>query len=67
MPKGYYQSKEKVTNYIQSAKDINSVPLIKKLKKYLPQDSILLELGSDLGTDCKLPKRKHTSQNVQPI
>lgn len=54
MSKGYYHTKASVKEYIQLAKDVDSRQLIEKLRKYLKQDSEVLELGSGPGTDWKI-------------
>lgn len=54
MSTDYYRSKETVAGYIKAAAEVNSKPLIDKLKGYLPTGSALLELGSGPGTDWRL-------------
>lgn len=51
MSEQYYQTKESVAEYIELAKDVNGAKLIAKLKKILPPDSSLLEIGSGPGSD----------------
>jgi trans-aconitate methyltransferase len=50
----YYKKKESVEEYIRLAKDVNGAELIKKLKKYLPLNATLLEIGTGPGTDWKI-------------
>ncbi|TLX72592.1 class I SAM-dependent methyltransferase [Labilibacter sediminis] len=52
--KGYYYTKESVDEYIQMAKDVNSLQLIEKLRKHLPARSLMLEVGSGPGTDWQI-------------
>lgn len=54
MPSEYYKTKESVQEYIRLARDVNGDQLIKKLKKYLPAGSSMLEIGSGPGTDWKI-------------
>ncbi len=54
MSTNYYKTKESVEEYIHLAKDVNGGELIKKLKKYLPSNSTLLEIGSGPGTDWNI-------------
>ncbi len=54
MTKDYYKTEESVEEYIQLAKDVNGGELIKKLKKFLPLNSSLLELGTGPGTDWNI-------------
>jgi len=53
----YYKTKESVEEYIQLAKDVDGEFLIEKLKQFLTQESILLELGSGPGTDWQILDR----------
>lgn len=50
----YYHTKESMEEYIRLAKDVNGGALIEKLRKYLPVDSQVLEIGSGPGTDWNL-------------
>jgi cyclopropane fatty-acyl-phospholipid synthase-like methyltransferase len=50
----YYKSKNTVEEYIQLAKDVNGLNLIKKFKQYLRPQSTLLEIGTGPGTDWKI-------------
>lgn len=59
MTVGYYQTKSSVEEYIRLAKDVNGRELIKKLKKYLPSDADLLEIGSGPGTDWNILKANY--------
>ncbi len=54
MTEEYYKTKESVNEYIRLAKDVNGGELIKKLKKILPLNSTLLEIGSGPGTDWNI-------------
>lgn len=54
MQTDYYKTKASVQEYIELAKDVNSIQLIKKLKQILPTNSILLEIGSGPGTDWNI-------------
>lgn len=54
MSTDYYQSKATVEGYIKAAADVNSKPLMEKLKGFLRSGSSLLELGSGPGTDWKI-------------
>ena len=54
MSKDYYKTKSSVDEYIEMAKDVDSIQIIDKLKRYLPSDSSLLELGTGPGTDWKI-------------
>ncbi|MDX5586427.1 MAG: class I SAM-dependent methyltransferase [Aureibaculum sp.] len=50
----YYKTKESVEEYIRLAKDVSGKQLIEKLKRILPANSVLLEIGSGPGTDWKI-------------
>ena len=50
----YYKTKESVEEYIKLAKDVNGSQLIEKLKRYLPVNSTLLEIGSGPGSDWEI-------------
>lgn len=54
MKEEYYKTKESVEEYIELAKDVNGRLLIEKLKKVLPLNSDVLEIGSGPGTDWKI-------------
>lgn len=54
MKREYYKTKESVEEYVRLAKGINGLELIKKLKKFLPLKSTILEIGSGPGTDWKI-------------
>lgn len=54
MSTNYYQSKESVEGYLKAAADVNSKPLIEKLKGFLAEGATLLELGSGPGTDWQI-------------
>jgi len=49
----YYKLKESVDEYIRLAEGFNGDQIIKKLKRFLPAGSYLLEIGSGPGTDWK--------------
>ena len=51
MEESYYRTKESVAEYIKLSKDVNGLELTKILRKYLPVDSTLLEIGSGPGSD----------------
>lgn len=51
MTGNYYKTKDSVEEYIRLAKGVNGADLIKKLKKFLPSNSTLLEIGTGPGTD----------------
>jgi len=50
----YYKTKESVEEYIKMAKDVDSRQLIEKLKRHLPAESLILEIGSGPGTDWNI-------------
>ena len=50
----YYKTKETVKEYIHLAKDVNGGELIKKLKRFLPLNSSLIEIGSGPGTNWNI-------------
>lgn len=50
----YYKTKESVKEYIKLAKGYDGAELIEKLKKILPLNSTLLEIGSGPGSDWKI-------------
>jgi len=54
MTKDYYNTKESVEEYIRLAKDVNGGELIKKLKEFIPPNSIILEIGTGPGTDWNI-------------
>ena len=57
MAEGYYQTKESVEEYIKLAKDVNGGHLIEELKKFLPLEADLLEIGSGPGADWNILKK----------
>lgn len=59
MNDNYYKTKESVEEYIDLAKDVNGRQLIQKLNDFLPQNSILLEIGTGPGTDFQILKRDY--------
>ncbi len=59
MNNNYYKTKESVEEYINLAKDVNGLQLIKKLNIFLQQNSSLLEIGSGPGTDFQILKRDY--------
>jgi len=50
----YYKTNESVKEYIRLAKDVSGKQLIEKLKRILPPNSVLFEIGSGPGTDWKI-------------
>ena len=50
----YYKTKESVQEYIRLAEGVNGKDLINRLKKTLPLNSTLLELGSGPGSDWEI-------------
>ena len=50
----YYNTQESVEEYIKMARGHDGKLIIAKMRKYLPPDSHLLEIGSGPGTDWKL-------------
>ncbi len=54
MNKDYYHTKESVEEYINLAKDVSGINLIKKLQPFLSNGSEVLEIGSGPGTDWKI-------------
>lgn len=54
MEEEYYKTKASVEEYIRAAEDVNGGELIEELKKVLPTDSVVLEIGSGPGTDWKI-------------
>ncbi|GJM27705.1 MAG: hypothetical protein DHS20C17_03400 [Cyclobacteriaceae bacterium] len=55
----YYKTKESVEEYIKLAKDAHGGDLIKKLNKFLPPNSAVLEIGSGPGTDWNILNRDY--------
>lgn len=60
MNNDYYKTKESVEEYIHLAKDVNGQPLITRLSDFLPQNSLLLEIGSGPGTDYQILQKNYT-------
>ena len=54
MEGAYYKTRASVAEYIHLAKDVSGKELIEQLKKVLPLNSEVLELGSGPGTDWKI-------------
>lgn len=50
----FYNNEKNVRDYIEMAKGYDGKYLIKELKKYLPNDSNILELGMGPGKDLEL-------------
>ncbi|MBT3423218.1 MAG: class I SAM-dependent methyltransferase [Bacteroidetes bacterium] len=50
----YYKTKKSVDEYIYLAKDVSGKQLIEKLKRVLPANSVILEIGSGPGTDWRI-------------
>lgn len=59
MNDNYYKTKESVEEYIKLAKDVNGGQLIRKLKDFLPPNSLLLEIGSGPGADFQILKKDY--------
>lgn len=59
MIRDYYNTKESVKEYIKLAQGINGGELIKKLKKILPSNSTLLEIGTGPGTDWNILNQEY--------
>lgn len=59
MQGAYYKTKGSVVEYIQMAKDVSGIALIKKLEKFLTPNAELLELGTGPGTDWKILQRSY--------
>lgn len=59
MNDNYYKTKESVEEYINLAKDVDGGELIRKLNDFLPQYSLLLEIGSGPGSDFQILKRDY--------
>ncbi len=53
----YYKTKASVEEYIKLAKNVDGRELILKLKKFLPSNSNLLEIGSGPGSDWNILKK----------
>ncbi len=56
----YYKTKETVEEYIRLAKDVDGGELINKLKKHLPSNANVLEIGTGPGTDFLILKEFYT-------
>lgn len=54
MNSDYYKTKESVEEYTKAAKGFDGLHLIEQLKKFLPEDSRVLEIGSGPGTDWNI-------------
>jgi len=54
MNSDYYKTKESVEEYIKAAEGFDGLHLIEQLKKFLPVNSFVLEIGSGPGTDWKI-------------
>jgi len=55
----YYKTKESVKEYIQLAKEVSGIALIRQLEKELPKNAAVLEIGTGPGTDWKLLNKKY--------
>jgi len=55
----YYHTKESVEEYIRSARGHDGRQVIAKLREHLPEDSLVLEIGSGPGTDWKLLQKHY--------
>jgi cyclopropane fatty-acyl-phospholipid synthase-like methyltransferase len=60
MEENYYKTKDSVEEYIRLAKDVNGAALIEKFKRFLPSNSIILEIGTGPGTDWNILNQDHT-------
>jgi len=60
MAEDYYNTKESVEEYIRLAKDVNGAELIAKFKRFLPSNSIILEIGTGPGTDWNILNQDYT-------
>ena len=60
MSNNYYKNNESVEEYIRLAKGYDGAELIKKLNKFLPSKSRLLEIGSGPGTDFQILKKNYS-------
>lgn len=59
MNNNYYKTRESVEEYIKLAKGFDGEQLIRKLKDYLPSNSVLLEIGSGPGADFQILKKDY--------
>jgi cyclopropane fatty-acyl-phospholipid synthase-like methyltransferase len=55
----YYKTSESVAEYIKLAEGISGASLIKKIRKYLPDNSSILEIGSGPGTDWEILSKNY--------
>lgn len=53
----FFDDEKNVKEYIKDSEDYNGSDLIKELKKYLPADSTVLELGMGPGKDFEILSR----------
>ncbi len=56
---GYYNTKKGIEEYIKRSKDWDGKKLIKILKKYLPKNATLLEIGIGPGRDLDVLKKTY--------
>lgn len=56
---GYFDSEKNVENYISMAEGYDGKELIEILKRYLPKDSTVLELGMGPGVDLEILKKTY--------
>ena len=59
MEGAYYKTKKSVEEYIRLAKDVSGEQLIEELKKVMPANLDLLEIGSGPGTDWKILNKSY--------
>ena len=59
MDSNFYKDKRSVEKYIQMTRDYNGLPLIQKLKLYLPPQLKVLELGSGPGSDFEILQKDY--------
>lgn len=67
---GYFDNEKNVNDYISMAEGYDGKELIEILKKYLPKDSTVLELGTGPGVDLEILKKTYQatgSDNAQPF
>ena len=60
MTDAFYLTQKTAEQYIKMAEGYDGHDLIEKLKKFLPDNSLVLELGSGPGTDLKILSETNT-------
>jgi len=58
---GYYETKKGILEYSKRSQKWGGIKLIKILKKHLPKNSILLEIGMGPGRDFDILKKIYTA------